>query len=225
MAHSNGIFWNRFLRTPLFDFEKTPLEARNRVQSIAPPPIRYDTIIVVYIDEARPVYYPDGDVTFNSDLQDYIDWKNDLSEINLARIFDPMVNRVEANWFLEDPLDVGGIIPSSELFPTDDFMEFGLIGRSEGVANYTLVPQFRNRFIQYVNNRVFDIDTVIKAHFLIDNSGSMHTTSIEPGFMVPDHNGESVRQIIEDEYGKEFEFASFGSERWIKEILDYLKGL
>lgn len=219
MAHSNGIFWNRFLRTPLFDFEKTPLEARNRVQSIAPPPIRYDTIIVVYIDEAHTVYYPDGDVTFNSDLQDYIDWKNNLSEMNLARIFDPMINRVDTS------ILIGGIIPNDTPFPTDDFMEFGLIGRSDDVANYTLVPQFRNRFIQYVNSRVFDIDTVIKVHFLIDGSGSMHTNTIEPGFMVPDHNGDSVKQIIEDEYGKEFEFASFGSERWIKEILDYLKGL
>lgn len=223
MPHSSGIFWNRFLRTPFFDFERTPLEARNRVSHDAPPPIRYDNLVIIYIDESHPVYFPDGTAIFDIDLQAYIDWKDTLSAENLIRIFDPMVNRVENNFESEDPEDQGNIVPTGVPFPNDDFMEFSLIGRSEGVNNYTLVPQFRSRFIRYINSRV-DIDAVIRVHFLIDNSGSMGTHSIEPGFMIPDHTGNSVKQIIEEEYGKIFEFASFDSERWIDETLTYLQG-
>ncbi len=224
MAVENGLFWDRFKRSALDVFKRTPLEARNDVDDTEPPP-RFNAVVIIYQDEANPVYFPRGETQYNLDLDAWTDWRYGLSEDNQAKIYDPMVNRVENSHDPPNEEAIGQLIPGSEVWPNDEFAPFGVIARSEGVANYTLVPQFELRFLQYLNTRVSDTSAVTRVHFLIDNSGSMGTHSIEPGFMIPDHNGETVQQIIEDQYGYPFEFASFEFERWINETLTYMKGL
>lgn len=224
VSHSNGIFWDRFLKTALSVFERTPLEARNRIGHGTPPP-RLKNLVVIYIDESKDVYFPSGDVQFDLDLQAFISWKNSLSEIDREGVFPPMVNKVEQTSSPIGDLSIGDISPTATPFPTAHFQRFGEIGRSEGIGNYTLVPQFRTRFIQYLNRSVPGLDLINVVHFLVDSSGSMSVGSIEPGFMIPDHNGESVKLIIEEVYNKRFEFRTFNTERWIQETLTYLQGL
>ncbi len=222
MPHGNGIFWDRFLKTPLEVYEKTPLEARNRISGDEPP--RFSALVLVYIDEANPVYYPDGDVQFNLDLDAYIDWFGTFTEEQQELILFPMINRVESTSDPGDDEDVGGIIPSAEPFPQTHFDQHGLIGRSEGVSNYTFIPQFETRFNRHVRNNLDDdFGRIITMHFLIDHSGSMDGSSLEPGLLIPDHNGESVQQILLAR-GFAVEYAAFNTERWINEVLTYLQG-
>lgn len=157
-----------------------------------------NVLVLTFIDETEGNYYPDGNDAYNSDL---VEFRNLIN--NNKQSFEEL--RISV-WMPDG--DPNQLIPDNEELP-DEF-ETKTIDRPPSSSE--LIGLYQD-IINSLSTNVTDFDNIF---ILIDNSGSMTTSDIQPGY------GSFISWLSENSNANIVE-KEFSNERFISEVTKKLE--
>ena len=152
-----------------------------------------NSVFIIFIDEARPIYYPNGDTAYDVDWAEY----SSLLEQHTGTMFTSTLVSV---WkpARDDGLDV---IPAGAT-------PVGFTIRD--VSRPPPLTQLVDRYLELAGGTQPD-----NIYLLVDNSGSMTTAQIEPGY------GEFVTWLGTNTSANVIE-KEFFDERWLAHLNEFI---
>ena len=157
-------------------------------------------VMIVFIDESNPIYYPSGNAKYDSDLSAFLS----LVSQKTGSLFSSVSTNVWRPPYPNPPVDGYDIKPEG----------VGAVG-----YNYEIIdrpPLVADLSALYATaSGGFKTDNI---YLLVDNSGSMTTSDIQPGY------GQFVQWLANNTSANIVE-APFKTERWLQFLISYIESL